>query len=162
MSAVESAQDSNSVSEDTMASSTKHIDKARSRYPYCIVWTPLPMITWFIPIIGMSDRSRRDSHSIEMACEVVLTFDVQLIVLILLARDQGRHGPVCTRSTKETPQRPSRPEIVMEAIFRRTLPEVTATQSYTAFSCRVKGRPLGQFRCLEVRLWATIDSDQTR
>ena len=28
------------------------IDKARSRYPYCIVWTPLPLITWFIPIIG--------------------------------------------------------------------------------------------------------------
>ncbi|CAM9479242.1 unnamed protein product [Ectocarpus sp. 13 AM-2016] len=28
------------------------IDKARSRYPYCIVWTPLPLITWFIPLIG--------------------------------------------------------------------------------------------------------------
>ncbi|CAN0573889.1 unnamed protein product, partial [Ectocarpus sp. 12 AP-2014] len=28
------------------------IDKARSRYPYCIVWTPLPVITWFIPLIG--------------------------------------------------------------------------------------------------------------
>lgn len=28
------------------------IDKARSRYPYCIVWSPLPCITWFIPLIG--------------------------------------------------------------------------------------------------------------
>eukprot|EP00752_Nemacystus_decipiens_P011531 g10239.t1 len=28
------------------------IDKARSRYPYCIVWTPLPLITWFLPLIG--------------------------------------------------------------------------------------------------------------
>lgn len=28
------------------------IDKARSRYPYCIVWTPLPLVTWFIPLIG--------------------------------------------------------------------------------------------------------------
>lgn len=29
------------------------IDKARSRYPYCIVWTPLPLITWFLPLIGV-------------------------------------------------------------------------------------------------------------
>ncbi|CAM9716171.1 unnamed protein product [Scytosiphon promiscuus] len=28
------------------------IDKERSRYPYCIVWTPIPCITWFIPPIG--------------------------------------------------------------------------------------------------------------
>lgn len=28
------------------------IDKARSRYPFCIVWTPLPIITWFLPPIG--------------------------------------------------------------------------------------------------------------
>lgn len=29
------------------------IDKARSRYPYCIVWSPLPIITWFLPLIGV-------------------------------------------------------------------------------------------------------------
>eukprot|EP00500_Bicosoecida_sp_ms1_P005362 CAMPEP_0203824786 /NCGR_PEP_ID=MMETSP0115-20131106/52602_1 /ASSEMBLY_ACC=CAM_ASM_000227 /TAXON_ID=33651 /ORGANISM="Bicosoecid sp, Strain ms1" /LENGTH=228 /DNA_ID=CAMNT_0050733831 /DNA_START=147 /DNA_END=833 /DNA_ORIENTATION=- len=28
------------------------IDKSRSRYPYAIVWTPLPLITWLIPFIG--------------------------------------------------------------------------------------------------------------
>jgi hypothetical protein len=30
----------------------KEIDKVHHRYPYCIVWTPLPLISWFIPIIG--------------------------------------------------------------------------------------------------------------
>lgn len=34
------------------AMTSRGIDKARSRYPYCIVWTPLPIITWFIPLIG--------------------------------------------------------------------------------------------------------------
>jgi hypothetical protein len=24
----------------------------KNRYPYCIVWTPLPLITWLIPCIG--------------------------------------------------------------------------------------------------------------
>ena len=24
----------------------------RNRYPYCIVWTPIPMLTWLFPIIG--------------------------------------------------------------------------------------------------------------
>ena len=28
------------------------VDVGRSRYPYCIVWSPLPLITWFIPFIG--------------------------------------------------------------------------------------------------------------
>lgn len=28
------------------------VDCARDRYPYCIVWSPLPMITWLCPIIG--------------------------------------------------------------------------------------------------------------
>ena len=28
------------------------VDPARNRYPYCIVWSPLPMITWFCPVIG--------------------------------------------------------------------------------------------------------------
>jgi hypothetical protein len=28
------------------------IDKERNRYPYCIVWTPLPVISWLLPIIG--------------------------------------------------------------------------------------------------------------
>ena len=27
-------------------------DIEKSRFPYCIVWTPLPMISWFIPFIG--------------------------------------------------------------------------------------------------------------
>merc|ERR1711879_548823 len=27
-------------------------DIEKSRFPYCIVWTPLPLITWFLPFIG--------------------------------------------------------------------------------------------------------------
>ena len=28
------------------------LDVARSRFPYAIVWTPLPCISWFLPFIG--------------------------------------------------------------------------------------------------------------
>lgn len=28
------------------------MDREHGRFPYCIVWTPLPLITWFIPFIG--------------------------------------------------------------------------------------------------------------
>jgi len=28
------------------------IDVEKQRYPYCIVWTPLPCISWFLPFIG--------------------------------------------------------------------------------------------------------------
>ena len=30
------------------------IDKNKQRYPFCIVWTPIPCISWFIPSIGHS------------------------------------------------------------------------------------------------------------
>ncbi|GFS44963.1 transmembrane protein 222 [Trichonephila inaurata madagascariensis] len=28
------------------------MDHKKSRYPFCIVWTPLPIITWICPLIG--------------------------------------------------------------------------------------------------------------
>ena len=28
------------------------INVKRNRYPYCIVWTPIPMLTWMFPFIG--------------------------------------------------------------------------------------------------------------
>jgi len=28
------------------------IDNDRHRYPYCIVWTPIPCLTWLFPFIG--------------------------------------------------------------------------------------------------------------
>ncbi|XP_031573908.1 transmembrane protein 222-like [Actinia tenebrosa] len=28
------------------------IDRARSRYPFCVVWTPIPLLTWMFPFIG--------------------------------------------------------------------------------------------------------------
>lgn len=27
-------------------------DRMKSRHPYCIVWTPLPIVTWIFPFIG--------------------------------------------------------------------------------------------------------------
>ena len=28
------------------------LDKRNNRYPYCIVWTPIPILTWLFPCIG--------------------------------------------------------------------------------------------------------------
>ncbi|XP_017785275.1 PREDICTED: transmembrane protein 222 [Nicrophorus vespilloides] len=28
------------------------IDKSKDRYPFCIVWTPIPLLTWLFPFIG--------------------------------------------------------------------------------------------------------------
>lgn len=35
-----------------MSEDSLQIDSKRSRFPYSIVWTPLPVITWIIPFIG--------------------------------------------------------------------------------------------------------------
>lgn len=34
------------------SSKDSQIDSKYDRYPFCIVWTPLPLITWFLPFIG--------------------------------------------------------------------------------------------------------------
>lgn len=38
--------------ETTMEDNRMRINKNRNRYPYCIVWTPIPMLTWIFPFIG--------------------------------------------------------------------------------------------------------------
>uniref|UniRef100_UPI00358F2E43 transmembrane protein 222 isoform X1 n=1 Tax=Myxine glutinosa TaxID=7769 RepID=UPI00358F2E43 len=32
--------------------SPKRVEPSRNRYPFCIVWTPIPCLTWLLPIIG--------------------------------------------------------------------------------------------------------------
>ncbi|XP_055334977.1 transmembrane protein 222-like [Paramacrobiotus metropolitanus] len=31
---------------------SEKIDFGKSRYPFCIVWTPIPVLTWLFPFIG--------------------------------------------------------------------------------------------------------------
>ncbi|CAG5129670.1 unnamed protein product, partial [Candidula unifasciata] len=45
------------VSSVTMGSDTNNLDVSSvnprsNRYPHCIVWTPIPCLTWLFPIIG--------------------------------------------------------------------------------------------------------------
>lgn len=39
-------------SDDTEELDTPLMDHKKSRYPYCIVWTPIPILTWICPILG--------------------------------------------------------------------------------------------------------------
>lgn len=39
-------------SKSNVAESEYEINIRKQRYPYCIVWTPLPLISWFLPMIG--------------------------------------------------------------------------------------------------------------
>ena len=40
------------ISDMPSSSSHSHIDPSIEKFPHCIVWTPLPGITWFLPFIG--------------------------------------------------------------------------------------------------------------
>ncbi|XP_038722301.1 protein RTE1-HOMOLOG isoform X2 [Tripterygium wilfordii] len=43
------------------------IDPRRARFPYCIVWTPLPVISWLIPFIGHIGICREDGVILDFA-----------------------------------------------------------------------------------------------
>ena len=48
--------DDNYIAEGT----NDRIDVGRVRYPHCIVWTPIPFLTWFFPFIGHMGIARTD------------------------------------------------------------------------------------------------------
>lgn len=43
------------------------IDPGRARFPRCIVWSPLPVISWFIPFIGHVGICREDGVILDFA-----------------------------------------------------------------------------------------------
>ncbi|KAH6791475.1 RTE1-homolog [Perilla frutescens var. frutescens] len=46
---------------------SKQIDPARSRFPCCLVWTPLPVLSWFFPCIGHIGICRDDGVILDFA-----------------------------------------------------------------------------------------------
>lgn len=43
------------------------IDPRRDRFPCCIVWTPLPLISWLVPFIGHVGICREDGVILDFA-----------------------------------------------------------------------------------------------
>ncbi|KAM7520129.1 hypothetical protein LguiB_019091 [Lonicera macranthoides] len=46
---------------------TMQIDPKRARFPCCVVWTPLPVISWLIPFIGHIGICREDGVILDFA-----------------------------------------------------------------------------------------------
>lgn len=42
----------NTMNSSTTNFNADYMDFERDRYPFCIVWTPIPLLTWICPIIG--------------------------------------------------------------------------------------------------------------
>ncbi|KAL0364714.1 UNVERIFIED_CONTAM: protein RTE1 [Sesamum angustifolium] len=51
---------------ETEVDSTQ-IDPKRSRFPCCIVWSPLPLLSWFFPCIGHIGICRQDGVILDFA-----------------------------------------------------------------------------------------------
>lgn len=51
------------------------IDATRARFPYCIVWTPLPLISWFLPFIGHTGIAMSDGVIHDFAGPYTVTVD---------------------------------------------------------------------------------------
>jgi len=56
---IDQSDDSPDLKEDidqtNLSDSKPSINVHRHRYPYCIVWTPLPVITSVLPVIGHTE-----------------------------------------------------------------------------------------------------------
>ncbi|XP_020590113.1 protein REVERSION-TO-ETHYLENE SENSITIVITY1-like isoform X2 [Phalaenopsis equestris] len=45
----------------------EQIDPRKARFPCCIVWTPLPLVSWFLPFIGHIGIGREDGVILDFA-----------------------------------------------------------------------------------------------
>ncbi|KAG8478211.1 hypothetical protein CXB51_028137 [Gossypium anomalum] len=52
-----------------------HIDPRRERFPYCIVWTLLPITSWLIPFIGHIGICREDGVILDFAGPSCVSID---------------------------------------------------------------------------------------
>lgn len=43
------------------------IDPTRARFPCCVVWTPLPVISWLLPFVGHVGIGREDGVIVDFA-----------------------------------------------------------------------------------------------
>ena len=51
------------------------IDAESARFPYCIVWTPLPLISWFVPFIGHTGIAVSDGVIHDFSGPYMVTID---------------------------------------------------------------------------------------
>ena len=51
------------------------IDKYHQRYPFCIVWTPIPCITWLLPCIGHTGICGSDGIIRDFAAPYYVSID---------------------------------------------------------------------------------------
>ncbi|XP_059438079.1 protein RTE1-HOMOLOG [Corylus avellana] len=56
-----------SVMIEGSVSPTMQIDPRRARFPCCVVWTPLPIISWLVPFIGHIGICREDGVILDFA-----------------------------------------------------------------------------------------------
>jgi transmembrane protein 222 len=52
-----------------------NIDADKARFPYCIVWTPLPLISWFLPFIGHTGIAMSNGIIHDFAGPYTITID---------------------------------------------------------------------------------------
>lgn len=51
------------------------VDPSKARFPFCIVWTPLPLISWFLPFIGHTGIGMADGVLHDFAGPYTITVD---------------------------------------------------------------------------------------
>lgn len=68
-------EEDDSVETQTTSSISSKVNPARARFPFSIVWTPLPLITWLIPLIGHTGIGMSDGIIHDFAGPYFISID---------------------------------------------------------------------------------------
>ncbi|KAJ4963501.1 hypothetical protein NE237_023440 [Protea cynaroides] len=115
-----------------IAPENMQIDPRRARFPFCIVWTPLPVISWFLPFIGHIGICREDGVILDFAGPNFVSVDNFTFGAVAryfqLNREKGRVPPLVGNEIPNTER------MTWDDALRRSTQEFQH-RSYNLFTC---------------------------
>ncbi|TXG59738.1 hypothetical protein EZV62_014311 [Acer yangbiense] len=90
------------------------MDPSRARYPCCIVWSPLPVISWLIPFVGHIGICREDGVILDFAgpnfvCVDSFAFGSPTRYILVNKEKQCSISPYLSGFNAENPYQPNEP-----------------------------------------------------
>ncbi|KAL1199712.1 Protein RTE1-HOMOLOG [Cardamine amara subsp. amara] len=116
------------------------IDPRRDRFPCCIVWTPLPLISWFIPFIGHLGICREDGVILDFAGPNFVCVDhfafgaVSRYIQINKEKESSRSSDSCMFNGEEEEEDSNEKEPTWDDALRKGTQEYQH-YSYNIFTC---------------------------
>ena len=133
-----------------------HVDASKDRFPCCIVWTPIPLITWILPFVGHMGICNSDGVIHDFAGPYLINVDCMAF------GDPTRYWPIAGKIYKNRDPLTELREY--DAAIESTTDHFRRTQMYNFFcnnchsfvACCMEAAGLGHWNMMKLCFFTTF------